>query len=212
MRCQNCHRDLMADEPVYRVATGYKQIWRKRWNGDSVASICAQCATRSLDAAFFGDQCWRAPEPCRHCGRPVILNGRRRAPHFVVCGERCRKARHNTAQWEISPSERSCRACGATFAPTRINASYCSHACRQKAYRARRGEVTADSPASERACTVCGVTFVPRRIDAAYCSHTCRQRAYRTRQAARGAWQPDAPPGRTHGDLEPFDVRPVIQG
>lgn len=138
MRCQNCRRELTADEPVYRVATGYKLGWRDRWQGNTVGSLCAYCATRSPDAVIFSDQRWRAPEPCRHCGRPVILNGRRRAPAIVACGDRCRQAVRNAAQWEISPAERACWSCGVIFVPKRINVIYCSHACRQRAYRTRQ--------------------------------------------------------------------------
>jgi hypothetical protein len=91
MRCQNCHRELTADEPVYRVATGH-----------AVGSLCACCATQSPDAALFLDQRWRPPQRCCHCGRPVILNGRRRVPRYIACSDRCRQAARNTAQWEIA--------------------------------------------------------------------------------------------------------------
>jgi hypothetical protein len=182
MRCQNCRRELTAVEPVYRVATGYNLIWRKRWDDHTVGSLCTDCATRSPDAALFLDQRWRPPQRCCHCGRPVILNGRRRAPRFIACGDRCRQAARNAARWEISPSERACPTCGVTFVPERINVTYCSHACRQSAYRNshRRAELSL----SERACPICGVTFAPKRSDTTYCSRACRQRAYLTRQAA----------------------------
>jgi hypothetical protein len=166
MRCQNCHRELTGDEPVYRVATGH-----------AVGSLCAYCATQSPDAALFLDQRWRPPQRCCHCGRPVILNGRRRLPRHVACSDRCRQAARNTAQWEIVPSERACPTCGVTFSPKRIDTSYCSHACQQRAYRNRHGH--GELSPSERACPICGVTFMPRRSDATYCSHACRQSAYR---------------------------------
>lgn len=145
MRCQNCRRELTADEPVYRVAIGYNLVSRQRWDGRSVGSLCAYCATQSPDAVSFPDQRWRAPKPCCHCGRPVILNGRRRVPHYIACGDRCRRA---AAQWEISPSERACPACGVIFTPKRINKTYCSRACLQWAYRTRKGD--ADRPPSRR--------------------------------------------------------------
>jgi hypothetical protein len=174
MRCQNCCRRLTTDEPVYRVATGYHS---KHWDGGTVGSLCTYCATQSPGARFFPDQRWRPPEPCCHCGRPVILNGRRRAPHSVTCGNRCQQAIRNAAQWEIVPSERACPICGVTFAPKRIDATYCSHVCRQTAYRNRRGRAP-----SERACPICGVTFAPKRIDSTYCSRACTLRAYRNRR------------------------------
>lgn len=192
MRCQNCRRELTDDEPVYRVAIGYNLVSRERWNGRSVGSLCAYCATQSPDAVSFSDQGWRAPEPCCHCGRPVILNGRRRVPHFIACGDRCRQAVRNAAQWEILPGERACPICGAIFVPKRINVIFCSHACRQRAYRHRRNHgVRAPfpwraRPSSERACSTCGVTFVPKRSDAIYCSHACRQRTHRTRHDPGG--------------------------
>jgi hypothetical protein len=205
MRCQNCRRELTADEPVYRVAIGYNLIWRERWDGSAVGSLCAYCATQSPEVAFFPDQRWRTPEPCCHCGRPVILNGRRRIPHFIACGDRCRQAAAKAAaQWEISPGERACPACGMTFVPKRINGIYCSHACKQWVYRSRqdggRGPFRRRGSPSERACSTCGVIFVPKGNKAFYCSKSCRQAAYRNRQGRSSrapSWrhpQSSAPP------------------
>jgi len=96
MQCQQCRRELDDNESVYRVATGYFGDHYRLFGG-SVGSICAECAlaTRTY-GEFVSPVHWkqqlRAPEPCAHCSRPVILNGRRRRPLYVVCGDRCRTA------------------------------------------------------------------------------------------------------------------------
>jgi hypothetical protein len=147
MQCQKCHRELAAAEPVYRVAVGYGVNDRHLF-GSAVGSICAGCAFatwtstihgREYVHSVYGDQQWRAPEPCAHCSRPVVLNGRRRRPLHVVCGYRCRA----TVYGHLRPSrrkpglEQNCATCGARFVPARRHGTYCSAACRQKAYRNR---------------------------------------------------------------------------
>jgi hypothetical protein len=101
MKCQQCHHEFAAGEPVYRVAVGYGGNDYRLFGG-AIGSICAGCALatreyrtsdgRLLTSPVHWDQQWRAAEPCVHCSRPVVLSGRRRRPRYVICGERCRSA------------------------------------------------------------------------------------------------------------------------
>jgi hypothetical protein len=148
MQCQQCRRELAAAEPVYRVAAGY--LGKDYRLFGAVGSICAECAlaTRTYGeyiSPVYWNQQWRTPEPCAHCSRPVILNGRRPRPKHVVCGDRCRAAVYARCaqQRKTMMPEQICAICGRHFVPTRRDAAYCSSACRRKAYRDR---ISAPSP------------------------------------------------------------------
>src|SRR5215471_20766020 len=92
MQCRTCRRELAAVEPVYRIAVGYGFNMHRKFGG-AVCSLCGGCALATQEAMpDFSDQRWNAPEACGHCSRPVILNGRRRRPRHVVCGDQCRNA------------------------------------------------------------------------------------------------------------------------
>ena len=147
MQCQRCHRELAANEPVYRVAVGYS-VNDYCLFGSAVGSICAGCAFATWTSTFQGreyvhsvysDQQWRALEPCAVCERPVVLNSRRRRPKHVVCGNRCRAtvyARQRRPRRKAR-LEQNCATCSERFVPARSHGTYCSAACRQKAYRRR---------------------------------------------------------------------------
>lgn len=134
MRCQECDRLLNLRDPIYRVTVGYNTVYYSRWRC-SVGSLCAECGSE------FNNQRWRQPEPCRNCGRPVTLSGRRQKPTYVVCGEKCRNAvYHVTSTRYLKHSGRKeavCETCRRKFDSMRVSARYCSSACRQSAYRAR---------------------------------------------------------------------------
>jgi hypothetical protein len=147
MQCQKCHRELAANQPVYRVAVGYS-VNDYDLFGSAVGSICAGCAFATRTTTFqgreyvhsvYGNQQWRTPEPCAVCSRAVVLNGRRRRPKYVACGNRCRAsvyARQRRPRRKARP-EKNCATCGERFVPARSRGIYCSAACRQKAYRRR---------------------------------------------------------------------------
>jgi hypothetical protein len=163
MRCQHCHRELSADEPVYRPVTLRSSSLHWSWGG-IIGALCAECAGLRveypksdgtlLDVALFGDQEWRAAEACYGCGRPVVLSGRRPPPRYVVCGQECRRKASDKAaadlrrrRREARAVERRCAACGGLFVPGRSDAAHCSRACWLRAYRQRRAEGADDAAA-----------------------------------------------------------------
>jgi len=155
MDCQNCRQSVPDGEPIYRFATGWGLIWRDRWENQTTGSLCAKCAS-SVEEQSRQQQHWRPAEPCCHCGRPVILNGRRKKPIHVVCSVKCRHAayaaaaRNRARARQRSPGERSCAnaACGEGFVPKRSDARYCSPACKQSAYRRRAAPDPIRQPAA----------------------------------------------------------------
>jgi hypothetical protein len=147
MRCQLCDRPLADNEPVYRVAVGFGTTWYNRF-GSCIGSLCTSCALkeheyrsvegRLLSTPIFYDQRWQPPEPCRHCGRPVFLNNRRKKPRHIVCGMECRNAVYYASAHRMPKSStQGCLFCGNQFSTRRSDARYCSSACRQKSYRQR---------------------------------------------------------------------------
>jgi hypothetical protein len=171
MHCQQCRRELGVTEPVYRVAVGYG-VNATRVFGGAVGSICAGCAL--APTTIYRDQRWRAPEPCDHCSRPVILNGRRHRPQHLVCGGQCRDAIYSklavVRRRRLRPTTKHiCTNCGESFA-ARCDAVYCSPSCRNK------------RPATEHVCANCSAGFTARS-NAIYCSLSCRQKAYHRRRS-----------------------------
>ena len=150
MQCKLCRREMAADEPIYRASVG-NTTWREI--SGYVAEVCAKCIPK-VDALSWCR--WRAPEPCKTCGRPVIGDRRRKVPTHVVCSVECRVAVYRAiwiARRRSRVERRRCKVCREPFMPKRSDARHCSAACKQKAYRqahrlAFRGTVsrTLDGP------------------------------------------------------------------
>jgi hypothetical protein len=129
MQCERCHREMASSDPIYRVEASDP--------GAYVREACAGCCAKEWPWARW----WRAPEPCKRCGRPVISDKRRKRPKHITCSHECRKAVYVA----ISRERRrrgwvkalACALCGASFMPKRSDARYCSVACKQKAFRRR---------------------------------------------------------------------------
>jgi len=123
----------------------------------------------------FPDQQWRAREPLRHCSRPVILNGRRRRPRHLVCGDRCRNAIYQNRRYAAPPFQTGTRAClrelRRRFYGTQQTPSSCSRRVSKNPTTERL------RPATEHVCANCGASFngAQPRI---YCSRSCGQKAY----------------------------------
>jgi hypothetical protein len=81
MQCPRCHREMTSDEPVYR-----------RVRGVHIREGCAGCSTDFPPAppGWSHAPQWRAPSPCKRCGRPVIQDLRRKPPKHVACSRECR--------------------------------------------------------------------------------------------------------------------------
>jgi len=132
MQCAQCRRELVQNEPVYRVCVCYGYAWPDN-SYAVVRSVCAECWSK-----HFATQAARAPGPCCACGRPVIHSIRRRSPKHFVCSDECRRATYLAeARKRRKLHKRNCDCCGSSFMPARSDARFCSPACKQKAYRQR---------------------------------------------------------------------------
>ena len=159
MRCQSCERELSADEVVYRAAIGHSGIWYEKFGKSSVGSLCRDCVTgpRAPIIRCAQSQLWRPEMACEHCGRPVILSGRRPQPAHVACDKKCLKAMYNRRRrvpekrgYQRERHQHHCRRCGKIFLAVHLNAQFCSSACRQAAYRDRSGVATTPPRRAER--------------------------------------------------------------
>ena len=137
MRCDQCERELIADEPVWR-------IWshRKRWR----RVVCEACKPDKMSAA---------PEPCGHCSRPVHDHWpmfREGVPILVVCSPVCQtklyaarsNAKRDRRRPPREPTKRTCDRCGESFTAMRSDASLCSSRCRQAHWRFMHSTVKYD--------------------------------------------------------------------
>jgi hypothetical protein len=84
MHCDHCHKPLPDDAPIWRVSVAYSV----NDYVPSTQSWCEACA----GGEWLHWQRWRPPSECHHCGRTVILTGRRPVPLHIVCGDACRNA------------------------------------------------------------------------------------------------------------------------
>jgi hypothetical protein len=66
MQCPRCHREMTSDEPVYR-----------RVRGVHIGEGCAGCSTDFPPAppGWSHAPQWRAPSPCKRCGRRAGASG-----------------------------------------------------------------------------------------------------------------------------------------
>jgi hypothetical protein len=129
MRCDECRRELPADELIYRVR-------RARLGLGYWTSVCAGCLKMPQDER----RGWLPARRCDHCGRPVIADRLRKGSRFV-CSIECRKAlydEHYRRARRKRPTPRPCQSCGMQFVAKRIDAKLCSEACRQRAHRASK--------------------------------------------------------------------------
>lgn len=137
MQCKLCRREVQPADPIYRLSLG-STAWRGTFGG-YIGEVCAECCATKPSARWpWINYKWRAPEPCKKCGRPVICEARRKLPKHVACSKECRLAVFRAieaARRRRLVRPRSCVVCGASFTPTRRNACYCSSTCRQKSYR-----------------------------------------------------------------------------
>lgn len=130
--CEQCHRDIGPEEPVWRG--GYQR-----------AVSCKDCGSDAKRT--------ERPKPCEGCSRPTVHSGYGRPFVYepglghskrTFCCNRCQEAFYRGRRKErisderLKAGPRRCEECQEILDGQRAEARYCSNACRQKAYRQRR--------------------------------------------------------------------------
>lgn len=127
-----------------------------------------RCEPCSLE--HQGKQNSRNPDESANCfGRNDSEACRPGRLRRLRCGKHYRRA--VKAGIDLTPAQRECLACGATFQPNREDAVHCSRRCTTATSDQRNHT---DNP--PRACEECGSLFVPKRSDKITCSQECRGR------------------------------------
>ncbi|WP_425597439.1 HNH endonuclease [Streptomyces tendae] len=126
---------------------------------------CEPCAT-----AHRTRQDSRNPDDSAQC---IDRNGTDECTRGKLRRLRCWKhyKRAVTAGIDLSPTSRTCLACGTDFTPQRHDARHCSRRCTTKSSynRSRR-------PNETKLCIECEAPFPATRTDRITCSRTCRRR------------------------------------
>src|SRR5262245_15953532 len=112
MKCDRCHRVLSPDEPVWHGGTGIGAIDGRC---KTVGSLCRQCAEyfHWLDD-FYAWKKWRAPRPCKICGRPLHWSDQRPVRKHFVCSPECARRAYYP---KLPLPARACVVCGDQFVP-----------------------------------------------------------------------------------------------
>jgi len=140
MKCWVCHRELSADEPVWRGRIRGLTKWEHKFHF-SILYACDPCRqTSELRKDVFAGRTRRGgptafrSRPCSHCQRPVFFDAE--PSGRFVCGPECRQALDDAKHRRL-PTQNRCTGCGAAFTALRYDARFCSARCRQRAVRAR---------------------------------------------------------------------------
>ena len=132
-RCGKCQSPISVHAPVWRMRINHRPSMFGGWSYDTMP-CCEECASNRTLTVFEN------PAPCENCGRTVHNELRMIDRKHVYCCEKCgAQAQAKAAREKRTASrvELSCRECGVTFQPARMDTKFCCSACKQKAYRKR---------------------------------------------------------------------------
>ena len=161
MQCDQCHRDLAEDAPVWLC---YRSLppgsGRSGWAVTTML-FCENCKPYDPNPVP-GEDFFQLPGESerdairRHFGNQPALNSRFRASNCGACGRMVTAPRSLLKKYWV-----------------------CSRGCR-KALRLRLLREANEKRREGMICDACGAAFTPKRSDARTCSSTCRQKAYRS--------------------------------